>query len=258
MADAHAQTLSNRMHRDVVLITGAASDIGAAIARRCISEGGRVVVSDRDENAAHLLARSLGDRAVAIGCDVTSADSAETAAHFASKTYGRLDGIVHNAAAPSTDGTVVDLELQNWSAEIAVILTGAFLISKYCVPVMARSGGGSIVLIASQFGSVATEKSVAYCAAKAGLVHLAKAMATDHAREGIRVNSLSPGPVATSRLLKRWPSLEAADADLGKGPLLGRIAQPEEIAASAAFLLSRDASFVTGSDFLVDGGFSAR
>ncbi|TIR78049.1 MAG: SDR family oxidoreductase, partial [Mesorhizobium sp.] len=100
--------------------------------------------------------------------------------------------------------------------------------------------------------------AVAYCAAKAGLVHLAKAMAIDHADQNIRVNSLSPGAVATARLLQRWSSLEAADKGLGPAHLLGRIAEPEEIAAACAFLLSSDASFVTGTDLLVDGGYAVR
>jgi NAD(P)-dependent dehydrogenase (short-subunit alcohol dehydrogenase family) len=123
---------------------------------------------------------------------------------------------------------------------------------------IASGGGGSVVFIASQFAHVATGKAVAYCAAKAGLVHLAKAMAVDHAADGIRVNSLSPGAVATPRLLQRWPDLAAANTGLGPAHLLGRIAQPDEIAAAAAFLLSTDASFITGTDLMADGGYATR
>src|SRR5690606_10514717 len=108
-----------------------------------------------------------------------------------------------NAAAPSIDGTVIDLDLDLWQREIDVSLTGAFLVCKFAVPLIAASGGGSVVLVGSQFGRVATGKAVAYCAAKAGLIHLAKAMAVDHAAQGVRVNSLSPGAVATARLLQR-------------------------------------------------------
>ncbi|RUY21263.1 SDR family oxidoreductase, partial [Mesorhizobium sp. M7A.F.Ca.CA.004.12.1.1] len=192
------------------------------------------------------------------GCDVTDAEQARSAVDIARQRFGRLDGLVHNAAAPSTNATVVDLDEQSWRRELDVSLTGAFLMSKFAVPLIAVGGGGSVVFIGSQFGRVATANAVAYCAAKAGLIHLAKAMAVDHAPDNVRVNSLSPGAVATARLLRRFPDFEAANAGLGPAHLLGRIAEPDEIAAAAAFLLSSDASFVTGSDMLVDGGYATR
>lgn len=253
-----ADRASQRLAGKVVLITGAASGIGAAIARRCAGEGARLVCADRDEQAAQAAIVGLESVSLAVACDVTDPDSARHAVAVAREHWGRLDGVVHNAAAPSVDGTVVDLALSDWQREIDVSLTGAFLVAKFAVPLMAVGGGGSVVLIGSQFARVAVGKAVAYCAAKAGLVHLAKAMAVDHAAEGIRVNSLSPGAVATARLLQRWPDLAAADAGLGPAHLLGRIAQPDEIAAAAAFLLSADGSFVTGTDLLVDGGYSTR
>ncbi|MFK0166860.1 SDR family NAD(P)-dependent oxidoreductase [Rhizobium sp. NPDC090279] len=250
--------LSARLAGKVIMITGAASGIGAAIARRCLAEGGSVICADRLEDAAVNLAEEFGPRTVAVRCDVTDGRSMERAVDTVRSRFGRLDGLVHNAAAPSLDGTVVDLSEEQWRREIDVSLTGAFLAGKFAVPLIAASGGGSVALIASQFAHVATGNAVAYCAAKAGLVHLAKAMAIDHADEGIRVNSLSPGAVATSRLLQRWPDLEAADRKLGPAHLLGRIAKPDEIAAATAFLLSADASFVTGTDLLVDGGYAVR
>jgi NAD(P)-dependent dehydrogenase (short-subunit alcohol dehydrogenase family) len=258
MALAEANPIASRLDGRVVLIAGAASGIGAAIARRCVAEGGKVVCADADVEAADTLAGELGASAIACRCDVTDIGSARSATETAKQRFGRLDGLVHNAAEPSTDGTVADLDEDLWRLEIDVSLTGAFLMSKFAVPLIAASGGGSVVLIGSQFGRVATAKAVAYCAAKAGLIHLAKAMAVDHAADNIRVNSLSPGAVATARLLKRWPDLDAADAGLGPAHLLGRIAQPDEIAAAAVFLLSPDASFMTGTDMLVDGGYATR
>jgi NAD(P)-dependent dehydrogenase (short-subunit alcohol dehydrogenase family) len=252
---AHAP-LASRLAGKVILITGAASGIGAAIALRCHAEGCKVVCADYNGHAVTSLTAEIGADARATECDVTDIEATERAVELVRHEFGRLDGLVHNAAAPSTDGTVSDLDPAQWQLEIGVSLTGAFLISKFAVPLMIASGGGSIVFIASQFARVATGKS--YCAAKAGLVHLAKAMAVDHAAQGIRVNSLSPGAVATARLLKRWPDLGAANTHLGPLHLLGRIAEPSEIAAAAVFLLSSDASFVTGTDMLVDGGYAAR
>lgn len=248
----------NRLEGSVVLIAGAASGIGAAIARRCATEGASVVCADYELAAAQALADELGAAACACACDVTDAEQARGAVDIARQRFGRLDALVHNAAAPSTNATVVDLDEQSWRRELDVSLTGAFLMSKFAVPLIAAGGGGSVVFIGSQFGRVATANAVAYCAAKAGLIHLAKAMAVDHAPDKVRVNSLSPGAVATARLLRRFPDFEAANAGLGPAHLVGRIAEPDEIAAAAAFLLSSDASFVTGSDMLVDGGYATR
>lgn len=253
-----AAPLRGRLAGKVILITGAASGIGAAIARRCVEEGAHVACADHDATVMRPLFAGLGEDVLPIECDVTDRDSAKQAVDTAGRAFGQLDGLVHNAAAPSTDGTVADLALDKWRLEIDVSLTGAFLVSKFAVPLIAAGGGGSIVLIGSQFARVAVGKAVAYCAAKAGLVHLAKAMAIDHADQHIRVNSLSPGAVATARLLQRWPDLKAADEGLGPAHLLGRIAQPAEVAAACAFLLSPDASFVTGTDLLVDGGYAVR
>ncbi len=191
--------MTERLVGKVIMITGAASGIGAAIARRCVAEGASVVCADHSSDAATNLAEALGTTAIAVRCDVTDQRSMERAVEAVRARFGRLDGLVHNAAAPSLDGTVVDLSEEQWRLEIDVSLTGAFLASKLAIPLMISGGGGSIVLIASQFGHVATGKAVAYCAAKAGVVHLAKAMAVDHAADGIRVNSLSPGAVATPR-----------------------------------------------------------
>ncbi|MGR9251272.1 SDR family NAD(P)-dependent oxidoreductase [Rhizobium leguminosarum] len=251
-------TPMSRLKGKVIFLTGAASGIGAAIARRCIDEKAIVICADQSLDEADALAKSLGPQALGVQCEVTESGSVKRAVEAGLEHFGRLDGLVHNAAAPSMDGSVVELAEPQWRLEIDVILTGAFLASKYALPAMIEGGGGSVVFIASQFAHVATGRSVAYCAAKAGLVHLAKAMAVDHAADGIRVNSLSPGAVATPRLLQRWPDLKAANAGLGPAHLLGRIGQPEEIAAATAFLLSSDASFVTGTDLLVDGGYATR
>ncbi|MBX3568032.1 MAG: SDR family oxidoreductase [Rhizobiaceae bacterium] len=248
---------SPRLSGKVVLVAGAASGIGAAIARRCAVEAARVVCADLDEPAARTLAAGIGNDAAGWHCDVTSTTSAQDLVRNIRDRFGRLDGFVYNVAAPSHDGTVVEFDEARFRYELDCGLTGAFIVSKHAIPLMAASGG-SIVFIASQFAHVAVGRSPVYCAMKAGLVHLAKAMAIDHAPDNIRVNSLSPGAIATNRLLARHADLDAANAALGPAHLTGRIGQPAEVAAAAAFLLSDDASFVTGTDLLVDGGYATR
>jgi NAD(P)-dependent dehydrogenase (short-subunit alcohol dehydrogenase family) len=156
------------------------------------------------------------------------------------------------------DATVVECDLATWNRVVAVNLGGAFLMSKFAIPHIARSGGGSVIHIASQLGSVGAPRRVAYCATKGALIQLARAMAMDHAAQGVRVNTLSPGAVETERLVYRFGSIEKAREVSGPRHLLGRLGQPEEIAAAAVFLASDAASFMTGADLLVDGGYTAR
>jgi NAD(P)-dependent dehydrogenase (short-subunit alcohol dehydrogenase family) len=130
-------------------------------------------------------------------------------------------------------------------------------LSRAVLPAMIKGGGGSIILIASQLGRVGSAGRAAYCASKGALIQLARVMAIDHAADNIRVNTLSPGAVETARLLKRYGSFAQARAAIGPKHLLGRLGQPQEIAPAAVFLASEAASFVTGSDLLVDGGYTA-
>ena len=246
-----------RLTGRVILVTGAGKGIGRAIAERIAAEGGRVACLDLVGEEAKAVAGAIGEPALGLEGDVTDPASAEAAVRKTLSAFGALHGLVNNAAAPSNAGTVATLALAAWNREIAVSLTGAFLMSKFAVPAIAAAGGGSIVHIASQFGRVAVAGSAAYCAAKAGLVNLAKVMALDHAGEHIRVNTLSPGAVGTHRLIASRGSLEAAERALAPKHPIGRIGRPEEIAAAAAFLLSEDSSFMTGADLLVDGGYSA-
>jgi NAD(P)-dependent dehydrogenase (short-subunit alcohol dehydrogenase family) len=246
-----------RLDGRVILITGAAHGIGRATALRLVEEGARVICADINGDGAKATAALAGEAALAVRCDVTDPASADAAVKAGTAHFGALFGLINNAAAPSHDGTVVDLAIENWNREIAVSLTGAFLMSKYAVPHMLAKGG-SIVHVASQFGTVGVAGSAAYCAAKAGLVNLAKVMALDHAAQNIRVNTLSPGAIWTERLMARNASLEEANRKLASRFPIGRIGQPEEIAAAAAFLMSDDSSYMTGADMLVDGGYNAK
>jgi NAD(P)-dependent dehydrogenase (short-subunit alcohol dehydrogenase family) len=247
-----------RLEGRVILITGAAHGIGRAIAVRLAAEGARVLCADLDADGVARTATQVGTAALAVTCDVTDSVSAEAAVKAGVAHFGALHGLINNAAAPSHDATVVDLPLEHWQSEIAVSLTGAFLMSKFALPHLIAAGAGSIVHVASQFAQVGVAGSAAYCAAKAGLVNLAKVMALDHAHQNIRVNALSPGAVWTERLMARNASLEEANAKLASRFPIGRIGRPEEIAAAAAFLMSDDSSYMTGADLLVDGGYAAR
>ena len=161
------------------------------------------------------------------------------------------------AAPHDPSGTVIETSLADWNRVLAVNLTGSFLLSRAALPYMIEGSGGSIIFIASQLGRVGSAGRAAYCATKGALIELAKVMAIDHAGQNVRVNTLSPGGVETQRTLKRYGSFEAGRQTLGPKHLLGRLGKPQEIAAAALFLASDASSFVTGSDLLVDGGYTA-
>jgi NAD(P)-dependent dehydrogenase (short-subunit alcohol dehydrogenase family) len=152
--------------------------------------------------------------------------------------------------------SVLDLDLAAWNKVFATNLGGAFLMSKWAIPHMVKAGGGSIIHIASQLGTVGAAGRVAYCSTKGALITMAKAMAVDHAAQGIRVNTLSPGGVETDRM-KRFGSMEEARRVLGGKHVMQRLGLPDEIAQAALFLASDASSFMTGSNLLVDGGYNA-
>jgi NAD(P)-dependent dehydrogenase (short-subunit alcohol dehydrogenase family) len=236
------------------IVTGAGSGIGRAIAIAYAEAGASVACLDLDfENA-----RSTADatNGIAIRCDVSSEAETQRAVERAALEFGGLHVLLNCAAASDPTSTVVDCSPADWDMVFAINVRGAFLMSKWAVPVMERSGGGSIIHVSSQLGSVGAPRRAVYCASKGALIQLAKAMAIDHAAQHIRVNTLSPGAIETQRLM-RFGSMEAARAELGPKHLLGRLGLPDEIAAAAIFLASDASSFMTGADMLVDGGYTA-
>ncbi|MFJ8630637.1 SDR family NAD(P)-dependent oxidoreductase [Streptomyces sp. NPDC093568] len=239
-----------------VLITGAARGIGAATARRLAEEGARVLVTDRDGPEAERTAaelRECGLAAEALGCDVADRASVEAAVAHAVAAFGSLDVLVNSAASctPDTD-LVEDGTDEAWDRDLDVTLTGTYRCCRAALPHLAATGRGAIVNVGS-VNALQDFGNHAYSAAKAGLGSLTRTLAGHAAPRGVRVNLVTPGTVRTSA----W---EGRDADLDAvRPLypLGRVGEPEDIAAAIAFLASRDAAWITGTTLTVDGGLTA-
>jgi NAD(P)-dependent dehydrogenase (short-subunit alcohol dehydrogenase family) len=189
--------------------------------------------------------------------DVTDSASCRAAVGAALERFGGVDVLLYGAADNDRTATVLELDEAAWDRVVRINLTGAFLMVKATIPAMVTRGGGSIILIASQLGRVASPGRPAYCATKGALLQLAKVLAADHAAQGIRANTLSPGAVETRRMLQRWKSMEEARKVMAPKHLLGRLGQPDEIAQAALYLASDASRFMTGADLLIDGGYTA-
>lgn len=242
------------------VVTGAGNGIGRAIALAFGEAGAAVACVDLDAQAAAATAAAVakcGVQALPVRCDVGDEAAVDAAAKAVLGKFPAIQILVNAAAGYDPNGSVLDLTFSEWNRVFAVNVGGAFLMSRAILPAMIAAGGGSIIHIASQLGSVAASRRAAYCASKGALIQLAKAMATDHATQNIRVNTLSPGAVETERLIKRFGDMETARRTAGPKHLLQRLGQPEEIALAAVFMASDASSFMTGADLLVDGGYNA-
>lgn len=244
------------------IVTGAASGIGWASTECFLQNGATVSMLDIDLARAQQQIQSLPaeqqSRVAAWEVDVANAPSVTTAINASCERFG-LPDILLNSAATQTPATTIDqLDLDDWTKAFTVNVTGTFIVSRAVIPFMRENGGGSIIHVASQLGSVAMPGFSAYCATKGAIIQLSKTMALDHASENIRVNTVSPGATLTERLRTRFGSDQAAINALGEGYPMGRLAQAKEIANGILYLASDDASFVTGSDLLIDGGYLAR
>ncbi|MCA0996169.1 SDR family NAD(P)-dependent oxidoreductase [Alloyangia pacifica] len=246
---------SQRFDRQTAVVTGAASGIGAAIAERLAAEGATVIIADLKLDAAEAMAKTL-PRAIGIAVDVSDEGSVAALIEKTVKRTGRLDLLVNNAGIGGPAATVGDYPTEAWRKVIDVNLSGVFYGMHFAIPEMKKTGGGAIVNIASILGSVGIPMSPAYVAAKHGVVGLTKSAALEHASDKIRVNSIGPGFIHTPLLDQ---TLDAATQDHLAGlHAMKRMGTPEEVAALAAFLLSDEASFITGSYHLADGGYTAQ
>jgi NAD(P)-dependent dehydrogenase (short-subunit alcohol dehydrogenase family) len=247
-----------RFQSKVALVTGGGSGIGAAIARQLAAAGASVVVTDIHLGAAQEVADEIeaaGQIAVAVQQDTSDPAQSHAVVQIALDTYGALHLAVNNAGIAPKPAPVGELDIDDWKRVIDVNLSGVAYGLRYQIPALLHSGGGSIVNVSSILGTNGELNAAAYVAAKHGVVGLTKAAALEYAAQGIRVNSVGPGYIDTPLLA--GVSTEMHDALVGMHPI-GRLGTSEEVADLVIFLLSDQASFITGSYHLVDGGYSAR
>ena len=249
-----------RVAGKVALVTGGASGLGKASAELMAREGARVAITDINEQAGRAAAEAIGDGAIFIRHDVTSEEDWKDAIKQTTDTFGGLH-ILLNSAGIGLTKTVEELELEEWRRVHAIDLDSVFLGCKYAIPVMAQSGGGSIVNISSIAGIIAGHNMAAYNSAKAGVRHLSKSVALHCARKGynIHCNSVHPTFIDTPILDRHKARLGAdvAVAKMSRQVPLGRIGKPEEVAYGVLYLACDESGFTTGSELIIDGGISA-
>jgi NAD(P)-dependent dehydrogenase (short-subunit alcohol dehydrogenase family) len=248
--------VAGRLDGKVAVITGAASGIGRASARRFAAEGAHVVVADLDKDGGTALAEEIGG--LFVRADVTDADDVQAMYAAAIDRFGGLDVCFNNAGiSPPDDDSILETGLDAWRRVQEVNLTSVYLCCKYGIPHLLERGGGAVINTASFVAVMgAATSQISYTASKGGVLAMSRELGVQFARQGVRVNALCPGPVNTPLLRELFAEdPERAARRLVHVPM-GRFAEPEEIAAAACFLASDDASFITASTFLVDGGIS--
>ncbi len=247
-----------RFDGKVLLVTGGASGLGAEVGRRFTADGGRVAVVDRDEEKAQKVAGEL-DGAIALGADVAAEDSVGRSVQAVAQHFGSID-CLFNAAGHAEFGPIEEWPFERWQRMMTVHVGGTFLFCREVLPVMRKRGSGAIVNVASVAALKAQSGNAPYGAAKGAILAFSRQLARDVAPE-IRVNTVAPGRTRTGMteplMIARAGSVEQGSVMFGQGNLQKRVAEPEEIAAPVCFLLSAEASFITGTLLVVDGGETA-
>ncbi len=247
-----------RLDEKVAVITGGASGMGKVASERFVAEGARVVVVDFDEAGGRAVADALGDRATFVRADVSNEADCQAMVAHAMSTFGALHVLYNNAGVfPNDDGGVLETPESTWDRVMEINLKGVWLGCRAGIPAMVESGGGSIVNVASFVALMgAATAQIAYTSSKGGVLAMTREIAVEWGRRGIRANSLCPGPVDTPLLAELMSDPARKARRLVHIPM-GRLAQAHEIVNAALFLASDEASYITGSQLVVDGGITA-
>jgi NAD(P)-dependent dehydrogenase (short-subunit alcohol dehydrogenase family) len=248
--------VAGRLDGRVAVVTGGCSGIGLATVRRFADEGAHVVVADVDDERGPKVAEQAGG--LFVHCDVTDREQVEATFRTAKEIYGSVDVAFNNAGiSPPDDDSILDTDLDAWRRVQEVNLTSVYLCCKAALPYMLEQGRGSIINTASFVAVMgAATSQISYTASKGGVLAMSRELGVQFARQGVRVNALCPGPVNTPLLQELFASDPERAARRMVHIPLGRFAEPDEIAGAVLFLASDDSSFITASQFLVDGGIS--